>query len=442
MLETKRPEALDTRHVLAFYAVIAGAVGVMVFCWGNTWWGSHLGDQLYGKAVLLRISGAVITAAACCAMALRQIDDPSVRMRTWPWFVAAHVIVWLVVTVQRRAIGIDSPLMTVADWMLLSTAFLLLFIWVTADGDAEVVPGESLGSISAGLRTPRHSAAQLRARYEHEIREAGALEERNRLARDLHDAIKQQIFVVHTAAATAQERLVSDPEGARQALAQVRGASREAMTEMEAMLENLRATPLENSGLVEALKRQCEALEFRTGARVAFRVGDLPPSTVMPPGSHQAIFRIAQEALNNVARHARAGKVAVSFGHKDERLTLTISDDGVGLPAEHRDGVRGMGLSNMRARADELGATLEVTSYERRGTSVTLSLRAGAPSAFYKRRSLKRAAMFGGVMLIFLSELVRSQEPYRVFMVVMFSFGFARHALAYIRLSRERQVVK
>ena len=78
---------------------------------------------------------------------------------------------------------------------------------------------------------------------------------------------------------------------------------------MEAMLQQLRPTPLENVGLVDALRKQVEALQYRTGAYVTTEFGDLPDNDTLLPGAQEAIFRIAQEALNNIARHARAKNI-------------------------------------------------------------------------------------------------------------------------------------
>ena len=106
------------------------------------------------------------------------------------------------------------------------------------------------------------------------------------------------------------------------------------MTEMEVMLEQLQAAPLENAGLVASVRKQCDALGFRTGARVTFDVGTLPADSALDPGTRQALFRVAQEALANVARHARARNISVSLGSIDGQLVLTVQDDGSGIKPE------------------------------------------------------------------------------------------------------------
>jgi signal transduction histidine kinase len=140
------------------------------------------------------------------------------------------------------------------------------------------------------------------------------------------------------------------------------------MAEMEAMLDQLRAAPLEITGLVEALRKQCEALGFRTGAQVEFQLGTLPPNEELAPGAQQAIFRAAQEALANAGRHARAANVEVSLDAIGPKLELTVRDDGSGFDTNQR--ASGMGLRNMRERAAEYGGEFEIDSMPGRGTTV------------------------------------------------------------------------
>jgi signal transduction histidine kinase len=271
------------------------------------------------------------------------------------------------------------------------------------------------------------SADQLRSQYERQIREVARQEERNRLARDLHDSIKQQVFVIQTAAATAQARFDGDPAGAKLALEQVRGSAREAMTEMQVMLDQLRAVPLENAGLVESLKKQCEALGFRTGARVEFKLGDLPPTEALPPGAHEAILRAAQEALANVGRHARADSVLVSLGSPRGQFELRVQDDGGGFDPNRSS--RGQGIANMRARAEEFGGKFELISQPGNGTSVVLSI---PYTAFETPREYRRRAVTWGILLVVSILVVAGTKSGGMAATsVIAAIGFVRYTMAY-----------
>src|SRR5262249_46142572 len=141
---------------------------------------------------------------------------------------------------------------------------------------------------------------------------------------------------------------------------------------MQVMLDQLRAAPLENSGLIESLKKQCDALGFRTGAKVELTLGELPAAETFAPGEHEAIQRVAQEALANIARHARAGAVQVYLGSVNGQVQLRIQDDGAGFDLNQQ--ARGQGIGNMRARAAEFGGTVELISQPGSGTSVVFSV--------------------------------------------------------------------
>jgi signal transduction histidine kinase len=226
------------------------------------------------------------------------------------------------------------------------------------------------------------SADALRSRYETQIREAARREERARLARDLHDAVKQQLFAIQTAAATVEARLDTDQNGARQAAGTVRASAHDALVEMDTLIDQLQSAPMENNGFEAALRRQCDALGYRTGARVTLTIGELPPSTALVPGAYEALYRFAQEALHNVGRHARARAVNVHFGVRASQLELRIVDDGAGFSPD--EAATGMGRRNMEARAQELGGTCTVTSERGSGTTVLCAVPLG------KRSMLRR----------------------------------------------------
>ena len=346
-----RPDP-DTRFVLRCYAAITIVAGLSITATGIR--GIPGMPQVH--ASLIWISGMVILAAGCAASGLSLNDDPVARRRSIVWFAAGHLLLGLLVFMQWPLYWKQQGLPFLAAIApLVGGAVLLLSAlppWLREAGDP--------ASTAVG---------RVRSTYDEHIREVARREERARLARDLHDAVKQQLFVIQTAAATAQTRIDGDSDGAREALAHVRTAAREATTEMEALLEELQATPLENAGLVEALKKQCEALALRTGTEVVFHPGTLPPAGGLPPGAHEAIYRVAQEALANVARHARARRVEVSLSASPNELGLRVADDGSGFEASADR--RGMGITNMETRAAEVGGRVWI-SRQSPGTDVLM----------------------------------------------------------------------
>lgn len=390
-------DAIDSRTILVVYTAIVGPVGVFVALWGSLWVGGPLNGQAWGVNSLTRVAGVAIVGAAICAYAASTIANPIDRRRNLGWFVVAHMVVMLMAWPQVFAVWSDAlpgPVWGLFVGLVAATIYLLGG-FVRHGGDAA-----PLGVYMGLFGTPPPAAsALLRAEYEDQMREAGAQEERNRLARDLHDSIKQQIFAIQASAATAEIRMTSDANGARAAIAQVRDAARESMAEMDAMLDQLRVAAIENAGLLEALKKQCEALRFRTGAQVSWTAGTMPPNQALPPGAHQAILRIAQEALSNVARHARAQHVAVSVSSVGNELVLRITDDGQGYdPSEVQ---RGLGLGNIQARAAAVGGNAEITSRVGGGTEVIASVPIAVddPKAYFRKAmwGLAAACVVGGL---------------------------------------------
>ncbi len=234
----------------------------------------------------------------------------------------------------------------------------------------------TLAAVAGNLIHRAYFALVIREREVRSLREsllaqtqdAAIQQERNRLARELHDSIKQQIFSINISAAAAQARWESDPQGTQAALGDVRRSAQEVMVEMNALLQQLSPVPLEKVGLRQALRDQCEALGYRTGAEVVAEFGELPDDDWLPPGAQESLFRIAQEALSNVARHARAGQVRLYLGQREAGgpLVLEIQDDGQGFDAGADHG--GMGLDNVRQRVQVLGGELEIDSAPGEGT--------------------------------------------------------------------------
>lgn len=202
--------------------------------------------------------------------------------------------------------------------------------------------------------------------------EAAAVAERNRLARDLHDSIKQQIFSIRMSAIAAQAQIESNAPKAREALADIQQSAQEALVEMQALLHQLRPAALEHTNFAEAVRTQAQALEYRSGVCVRMELAELAAPDRCPPSMQEAVFRVVQEAFTNVARHARAGQVECAITHDDQTLDVLIRDDGQGF--DPQDAARGMGLASIRERVNSLGGSVKIESAPGKGTTLRATI--------------------------------------------------------------------
>jgi signal transduction histidine kinase len=206
------------------------------------------------------------------------------------------------------------------------------------------------------------------ARLRQHIAEAAAAQERNRLARDLHDAVTQAIFSANLIAEALPRVWERDPDEGQHGLEQLRVLTRGALAEMRTLLFDLRPAALLDKPLPELLRQLTEAMVSRSQAAITFVAQG---TCILPPSAHVAIYRIAQEALNNAAKHAAARTVRVVLHCSSRRLLLRIRDDGCGfatndVTADH------FGIAIMQERARPIGARCSVTSHPGDGTQVTV----------------------------------------------------------------------
>ena len=206
-------------------------------------------------------------------------------------------------------------------------------------------------------------------------REFAVLAERNRIARDLHDAVSQTLFAANVIAGTLA-KIASREQGAGAKALQAKAATLEklnrgALAEMRLLMFELRPDALESARLADLLQHSIEALECRAGLAVERQ---LARDDELPAPTRVQLYRIAQEALSNVARHSGASKVNVDWMvDSARRATLRIADNGRGFdPQERRAGH--FGLDNMHSRAQEIGAAFHLTSAPGQGTELKIEL--------------------------------------------------------------------
>jgi signal transduction histidine kinase len=211
-----------------------------------------------------------------------------------------------------------------------------------------------------------------------QAQQAAALEERHRLARDLHDSVTQSLFSMSLLAQVLPALWTAQPEEATRSLDELRRLSKEALAEMRALLFQLRPVALEEEGLVEALRRHIESLQRRDGPALTFVAtgGD----ERMPLPIEEGLFRIANEAVGNALKHAQARNIGVTLEIREGIAALTVRDDGRGFdPAAHQAEPGHLGLPGMRERVAQLGAHLAITSAP--GTGTTVAVRMMIPAA-------------------------------------------------------------
>jgi len=210
------------------------------------------------------------------------------------------------------------------------------------------------------------------ARLHERSRELSILEERNRLARELHDSVTQQLFAVTLAAESASQLLARGEAAAGTELERVQALARGAMDELRSVVFELRPVALEAEGLASALRKHVEVLRRVSGTQIDLRIA-APPLLAAPAAGQ--VFRIAQEALQNALRHAEAARIQVVLEDRGGTLVLVVADDGRGFDPAAPD-VRGrrLGLTSMEERAADLGGRLVVDARPGGGTTVRLEV--------------------------------------------------------------------
>lgn len=231
--------------------------------------------------------------------------------------------------------------------------------------------GYTLRRMAQARADGEEALARLREAQD-QLQRLAVTQERNRLSRDLHDSVKQRVFAMIMQLGTAQVLVESEPGRAREAIDHSERLARQAGSELNLVIRELRPVDLEDRGLPDALHGYARDWSRQSGIGVEVAIGDDLPQT---PDLEYALLRIAQEAMANVARHSRATSVRLDLRAEGGVVALSIIDDGVGF--EPSRSVSGVGLASMRERAEAFGGELILDSAPGRGASITA--RMGAP---------------------------------------------------------------
>ena len=201
-------------------------------------------------------------------------------------------------------------------------------------------------------------------------RELVQIEERNRMARDLHDSVKQQAFAASAQISTAKKLLAQNPNKAIENIEEAERLTNALRKELTNLIQEMRSPALEGKGLATALQDYSHNWSRQNETKLEIRLqGERP----LPLDIEQTVFRIVQEALANVARHSDADKVEIGLVYTSKELTCMIRDNGCGF--DPSQALLGFGIRSMQERAKTLGSQLNLESTAGEGTIITLALK-------------------------------------------------------------------
>ena len=277
--------------------------------------------------------------------------------KEWATWIAGFVILTFFYYVQTQ--GWQDGLMIS---ILYAGAYYFFATFAKSMSDSQKAEVES-----QRLLNELQAAHQQLQDYAGQVEELTIVEERNRMAREMHDTVGHRLTVSAVQLEAAQRLIAKDPGRAEQMVGTVRGQIGEALDELRQTVAALRAPVEEDLCLDVSLQRLAEQFRQATGLAVELEIPAEPPE--LPPQHRRALYRAAQESLTNVQRHANASNVWMQLQRQDEAIVLVVSDDGVGIPPKQE--VAGFGLKGLQERAAQLGGDFHLAPRPGGGTQAT-----------------------------------------------------------------------
>jgi len=379
---------LTTRQVTLRYplpGIVASALLLGYLSWPRL--RTRLGRGYLPLALLMATIGPILGQALTVALRLRAGVAPETAAQDF-WQSYFYLFVpLLLVSWQYNGVAVAAFCMST------TTLDLLLYLPLAAQGGIRyagvlgltlvrsllfALVGYIVMRLARAQRAQQEALARANARLAHyatTMEQLTLSRERNRLARELHDTLAHTLSGVAVQLEAARSLWASDAPAAREMVEQSLAATRAGLSEARGAIHALRAAPVEDLGL---------ALAVRSLARSAAERGNLALELQMPedagelsPAVEQAVYRIAEEALDNAARHAGAHSLLVRLERDGSRLALSVTDDGQGFDTEQPAPEGHYGLQGMRERAEMVGGELVITSQPGKGTTIRLAVEAG-----------------------------------------------------------------
>lgn len=241
-------------------------------------------------------------------------------------------------------------------------------------GDDEVGRlGEQLSRISVKWENQVNTLQRLstnNAQLAEQARISAIIEERQRLARELHDAVSQQLFAISMTATAVGRTLEKDFDRAQRQIALIEEMAAVAQSEMRALLLHLRPVYLDGKGLEQGLRELVRELQEKMPLDIVF---EMDPEVHLMKGIENHLFRIVQEAISNTLRHAKATKMEIRLLRRGDTVRLTLRDDGIGFEMDESKQTS-YGLSNMQERIIETGGSIQFITAPGKGMRIEITV--------------------------------------------------------------------
>jgi signal transduction histidine kinase len=373
--------------ITRLYYLVNGGIALLFLGFSYWTWPQKILNRLYVPLMLLLISALLIVANRLWIPRLppgplSNIEGQTLRLLP-VLFIGLVITAWHYPFPVVALFAVGTSVFEIVVTMLISTqnpqadafmANLILFVAVI-NSISLLVVGYFINRLINRLKNQQEQLAQANAQirnYAGAVEELTISRERNRLARELHDTLAHSLSGLSVQLETALAYWDVEPETTRELLEKSLTATRSGLDDTRRALKALRASPIDDLGLRLALVKLAESAAERGNLRLSLSLPEPFPS--LTPDVEQCIYRVAQEALENVVHHADAKSLALQLEISGEQVSLKIEDDGLGFDPQAAQTAGHYGLAGMRERAQVVGGQLLIDSQIGRGTWILLTI--------------------------------------------------------------------
>ena len=369
-----------------FLYYLANGVIALVFLLFSHWpWVQKNLKNGYMPVMLLIISSLPIAASRLWIPHLLTgplTNMEGIALRTMPvLFIGLVITAWhyswpAVVFYAVETTILEITLLQILPYAIAPTASHAMLYIAIIRSVSFLVVGYYISQLMQRLREQQNQLIEANIQLTHyasTLEQLTISRERNRMARELHDTLAHTLSALSVQLETARAYWKVEPDTAYDLLSQSLEATRSGLGETRRALKSLRASPLEDLGISLALQNLARSAKERGKLTLTLSLPE--QGSTLSPDVEQCIYRVAQEAIENVLHHANAQTLSVTLAMEEDEIFLTVEDDGIGMDKKHHPQDGHYGLKGMRERAQLSGGELEIDSHPERGTRILLRIK-------------------------------------------------------------------